>query len=110
MFSPSCKDLESRTNFDKWWIPIETYEHWWDLASPKIQIKLFDELAAEILCFMAVQEKGLPTLTDNKSQQFKQTYFLYTRQQMDIHFSDTKHVVIQGSYGSGKSILALKKL
>ena len=110
LFSPSCKDLESRTNFDKWWIPIETYEHWWDLASPKIQIKLFDELAAEILCFMAVQEKGLPTLTDNKSQQFKQTYFLYTRQQMDIHFSDTKHVVIQGSYGSGKSILALKKL
>ena len=59
---------------------------------------------------MAVQEKGLPTLTDNKSQQFKQTYFLYTRQQMDIHFSNAKHVVIQGYYGSGKSILGLKKL
>ena len=29
---------------------------------------------------------------------------------MDIHFSDAKHVVIQGSYGSGKSLLGLKKL
>ena len=76
----------------------------------KKQKKLFDNLVAEILCFMAVQEKGLPTLTDDKSQQFKQTYFLYTPQQMDIHFSDAKHVIIQGSYGSGKSVLGLKKL
>ena len=59
---------------------------------------------------MAVQEKGLPLLTDDKIQQFKQTYFLYTPQQMNIHFSDAKHVVIQGSYGSGKSLLGLKKL
>ena len=29
---------------------------------------------------------------------------------MDILFSDAKNVVIQGSYGSGKSILGLKKL
>ena len=59
---------------------------------------------------MAVQEKGFPRLTDDKSQQFKQTYFLYTPQQMNIHFSDAKHVAIQGSYGSGKSLLGLKKL
>ena len=29
---------------------------------------------------------------------------------MNINFSDTKHVVIQGSYGSGKSLLGLKML
>ena len=29
---------------------------------------------------------------------------------MNIHFSDAKHVVIQGSYGSGKSLIGLKKL
>ena len=57
-----------------------------------------------------MQEKGLPTLTEDKSLQFKQTYYFYTPQQMDIHFSDAKHVIIQGSYGSGKSILGLKKL
>ena len=110
LFSLSYKDFESPTIFESWWELVETYEDWWDFESQEMQSKLFDDLAAEILCFMAVQEKGLPDLTGNISKQFKQTYFLYTPQQMDIHFSDAKHVVIQGSYGSGKSLLGLKKL
>ena len=111
LFSPSCKDFESSTTFENWCNSIEIYEDWWDLTKGQIkQNKLFDDLAAEILCFMALQKKGLPTLTNDKSKQFKQTYFLYTPQQMEIHFCDAKHVVIQGSYGSGKSILGLKKL
>ena len=110
LFSPSYKLFESHTSFKIWLNCIETYEGWWKLANTKIQNNLFDDLAAEILCFMAVQEKGLPILTDEKRQQFKQTYFLYNPRQMDIHFSDAKHVIIQGSYGSGKSIMGLKKL
>ena len=110
LFSLSYKDFESPTIFENWWELVETYEDWWDFESQEMQSKLFDDLAAEILCFMAVQKKGVPALTDDISQQFKQTYFLYTPQQMDIHFSDAKHVVIQGSYGSGKSLLGLKKL
>ena len=110
MLSPSYEDFESRTSFENWWDPVETYEDWLDFESHEIQSKLFDDLAAEMLCFMAVQEKGLPALKNNKSRQFKQTYFLYTPQQMDIQFSDAKHVVIQGSYGSGKSLFVLKKL
>ena len=111
LFSPSYKDFESGTTFENWCNSIEIYEGWWDLTKEQIkQNKLFDDLAAEILCFMAVQKKGLPTLTNDNSKQFKQTYFLYTPQQMDIHFCDAKHVVVQGSYGSGKSILGLKKL
>ena len=110
LFSPSYKDFESPATFNDWWKPIENYEGWWHLANPKKQNKLFDDLASEILCFMARQERGLPTLTDVKSHQFKQTYFLYTPRQMDVHFSDAKHIIIHGSYGSGKSILGLKKL
>ena len=110
LFSPSFKEFESGISFGTWWVPVENYEGWWNLMNPGKQKRLFNDLAAEILCFMAVQEKGLPILTDDKSQQLKQTYFLYTPQQMNIHFSDAKHVVIQGSYGSGKSLLGLKKL
>ena len=110
LFSPSHEDFESGTSFKNWWIPIENYESWWNFAKTRKQRKLFEDLSAEILSFMAVQQKGLPTLTDDKSQQFKQTYFWYTPQQMNIHFSNAKHVVIQGSYGSGKSLLGLKKL
>lgn len=29
---------------------------------------------------------------------------------MKVHLSDAKHVIIHGSYGSGKSVLGLKKL
>ena len=110
LFSPSYKYFESPTAFKEYWNFIETYEGWWNLANHKQQNNLFDDLAGEILCFMALQENGLPTLTDDKSQQFKQTYFLYTPRQLDVHLSDAKHLLIQGSYGSGKSILGLKKL
>ena len=118
LFSLSYEDFESATAFNARWNVIEVYEDWWNLAdtglsdfvNPEKQHQLFEEMAAEILCFMAVQEKGLPTLTDNKSEQFKQTYFIYTRQQMEIHFSNAKHLIIQGAYGSGKSLLGLKKL
>ena len=118
LFSLSYEDFESATAFNDRWNVIEVYEGWWNLANtgwsdfvnPGKQHKLFEEMAGEILCFMAVQEKGLPPLTDDKSQQLKQTYFIYTPQQMEIHFSNTKHLIIQGSYGSGKSLLGLKKL
>ena len=110
LFSPSDEDFQSPTTFNNWWDVIETYEGWWNLANNGMQNKLFDELAANILCFMALQGKSLPSLTDDKIQQFKQTYFLFTPQQTDIYFSNDKHLVIQGSYGSGKSLLGLKKL
>ena len=118
LFSLSYEDFESATAFNARWNVIEVYEDWWNLAdtglsdfvNPGKQHQLFEEMAAEILCFMAVQEKGLPTLTDDRSLQLKQTYFIYTPQQMEIHFSNAKHLIIQGSYGSGKSLLGLKKL
>ena len=75
LFSLSFKDFESGISFEKWWIPVENNEDWWNLENPGKQKRLFDNLAAEILCFMAVQEKGLPILIDDKSEQFKQTHF-----------------------------------
>ena len=110
LFSPLYELFESSAAFKNWLKLIENYEGWWNLTSPKKQNKLFDELVPEMLCFMALQEKGLPTLTDDRRQQLIQTYFLFTPQQMDVHFSDAKHVIIQGSYGSGKTLLGLKKL
>ena len=103
LFSPPVKDFLLLVISYQLLVPVENYEGWWHLVNPGGQKRWFDDLAAEILCFMAVQKKRLPILTDDKSQQFKQTYFLYTPQQMNTHFSDVKHVVIQESYGSGKS-------
>ena len=110
LFSPSYEDFESLTTFKVFWNNIENYEGWWNFAKGKVQNNVFNDLAAEVLYFMALQKKGLPDVTYDTSQQFKETYFLFTPQQMKICFSDKKHVVIQGSYGSGKSMLGLKKL
>ena len=119
LFSTSHIAFESTDNFLTWWKPIETFHNWWDLdGSQRISIRkddrnesLFDILAAEILGFMAaVMIPTIPSLTKDATQQLRQTYLLYTPQQMNAYFSDNKHVVIQGSYGSGKSILGLKKL
>ena len=107
LFSLSRKGFEFVKD---WQNSIASYEGWWNLENPKKQNKQFKDLAAEILCFMAMQEMGLPTITEDKSLQFNQTYYFYTPRQMDIHFSDAKHVIIQGSYGQGKSMLGLKKL
>ena len=119
LFSTSHIAFESTDNFLTWWKPIETFHNWWDLdGSQRIGIctddrneTLFDILAAEILGFMAAAMiPTIPSLTKDVIQQLRQTYLLYTPQQMNAYFSDNKHVVIQGSYGSGKSILGLKKL
>ena len=126
LFSLSYEDFESPTTFKDLFNIIETCKSWRDLTNPIIQKRLFDNIAAEILCFMSIQRKSLTTLPhgkycahhipylttlpNDKSQQFKQTYLLYTPQQMEVFFSSDKRIIIQGSYGSGKSILGLKKL
>ena len=113
LFSPSFKVFKSLASCIKWWNSVETYTNkWWDLSKPTKTNELFEHLVAEILPFMALQKKhnNLPSITNNICQQFEQTYLLFTPQQMDIYLSDAKHIVIQGSYGSGKSILGLKKL
>ena len=115
LFSPSYKDFESLDTFKDFWNTIENYEDWWNFAKCKVQNKLFNDLAAEVLYFIALKsvygyKKRLPKITDDTSQQFRETYYLFTPQQVKIHFSNAKHVVIKGSYGSGKSLLGLKKL
>ena len=102
--------FKSPIHFNTWWDKIEAYEDWWHLENPVNGCKLFDDVAPQILCFVTLEEKGLPSLTDDVSLQLKQTYFLYTPQQMNLLFSDAKHVIIQGPYGSEKSIVGLKKL
>ena len=115
LFSPSYKDFESLDTFKVFWNTIENYEDWWNFAKCKVQNKLFNDLAAEVLYFIALKsvygyKERLPKITDDTSQQFRETYYLFTPQQVKIHFSNAKHVVIKGAYGSGKSLLGLKKL
>lgn len=109
LLSPSHKVFQSGTLFKAWLRFIAKFV---DFDKPDEDCTLLTDLATEILCFMALQSwnKDLPNLGKKISEQFKQTYLLFTPQQMKVHLSDAKHVIIHGSYGSGKSVLGLKKL
>ena len=52
----------------------------------------------------------LPTFTENPKEQMNHVSIILTPAQKSILYSDDKHLVIQGPYGSGKSIIARKKL
>ena len=109
LLSPSHKVFESLNACQDW---LKYFEKFVDLEKPKENNTLLNDIAGEILCFMAVQplRKALPNLTTKISEQLKQTYLLLTPQQMKLHISDAKHIIIQGSYGTGKSVLGVKKL
>ena len=52
----------------------------------------------------------LPTFTKVSNEQMKHILLMLTPEQKRILYSGDKHVLIQGPYGSGKSIIAHKKL
>ena len=52
---------------------------------------------------------SLPSLTDNPARQMEETTILLTLEQLRIVNSTNKHLMIKGCYGSGKSLVALKK-
>ena len=109
LLSPSHKVFKSLTDCKEW---LKYFEKFADFEIPREGNTLLNDLAGQILCFMAVQpwRKVLPNLTKNISEQLKQTYLLLTPQQMKLHISDDRHIIIQGSYGTGKSVLGVKKI
>ena len=53
---------------------------------------------------------NLPTFTNVPNEQMKHLLLILTPAQKKIIYSCDKHLIIQGPYGSGKSIIARKKL
>ena len=102
--------FQSLSNFDEWLESIGNHGNWKDSNPSENGSELFINLAAEILCFMAHMGKEIPKPTKEERKQFEQTYLLYTPQKINALLTDRKHIIIQGSYGSGKSILGLRKL
>ena len=53
--------------------------------------------------------ENIPTFTNDADEQMKHVLMLLTCKQKDIIHSDEKHLIIRGPYGSGKSVVALRK-
>ena len=112
----SMNSLDSSDSFQKWLDKKECHFET-DYNPTNDKINFSDKFSAKILGFLASFQFSkeyhfhctLPSLTENPETQMDETTILLTLEQLKIVNSPNKHLMIQGCYGSGKSLIALKK-
>ena len=78
--------------------------------------KVFQGVGGKILGYLAhlqfemLEEPVLPVTENNASGNIEQAELLLDRYQMEIAYSDEKRILLRGAYGTGKTVVALKKL
>ena len=115
-------DEESKcTDCRSYLIPREEIEHidlfttWYEQKSVDFDVRFavyFDEnktneiLAKIISCMGATKVHDLlPAFTTEEEKQMEEALLLLTPEQIDILYSEEKHIIVNGPYGSGKSII-----
>ena len=78
--------------------------------------KVFEAVGSKILGYLAhiqfqmLEEPVLPVLEKSPSGNIEQAKLLLDRYQMEIAYSDEKRILLHGNHGTGKTVVALKKL
>ena len=79
-------------------------------------VTLFEAVASKIVGYLAhlqfkiLEQPVLPVLEKDPVGNIKQAELLLDRYQMEIAYSDEKRILLTGNYGTGKTVVALKKL
>ena len=82
----------------------------------KNKANVFEAVASKILGYLShlqfatLQEPVLPLTEQDATDNIKQAELLLNRYQMEIAYSDDKRVWLEGNYGTGKTVVVLKKL
>ena len=77
---------------------------------------VFQAVASKILGYLShlqftmLQEPVLPVTEKDAADNIKQAELLLNCYQMEIAYSDDKRIWLEGNYGTGKTVVALKKL
>ena len=80
------------------------------------EANVFQAVASKILGYLShlqfatLQEPVLPIIEQDTTDNIIQAELLLDRYQMEIAYSDDKRVWLEGDYGTGKTVVALKKL
>ena len=110
----SPEEFKDLPTFEKWWKEREIYFEKVSLKS--ITPDFIKNFSAKITGTMAatfIYGRYIPTLTDKSDEQMTNVTVLLTREQMEIVYSQDKHIIIRGGFGCGKTIIAaamLKKI
>ena len=111
---------------------VETFNWFWETVFSKIKYKdfsmcvtrcarkdkvnVFEAVASKILGYLShlqfamLEEPILPVPKQDATDNIKQAELLLDRYQMEIVYSDDKRIWLEGNYGTGKTVVALKKL
>ena len=82
----------------------------------KKKTNVFQAVASQILGylshlqFVTLREPVLPVTEQDATDNIKQAELLLNCYQMEIAYSDDKRIWLEGNYGTGKTVVALKKL
>ena len=80
------------------------------------KVDLFEAVASKIIGYLAhfqfliLEKPILPIKKNSPTGDIKQAELLLDRYQMEIAYSTDKRVWLEGNYGTGKTVVALKKL
>ena len=127
-----CKDCNNFIFSFEIFNSVETFERFWksffsvkkikDLAMhiarniKKEQENVFQAIGSKILGYLShlqfatLQEPILPVPEQDATDNIKQAELLLNCYQMEIAYSDDKRIWLEGNYGTGKTVVALKKL
>ena len=121
-FVVSSKIFDSVPDFDNFWKKFVSQNIFQKFAlklepSEKCnKTTLFEVVASKIVGFLAhlqfiiSDEPVLPVTEKDPVGNIKQAELLLGKYQMEIAYSDEKRILLTGDYGTGKTIVALKKL
>ena len=121
-FIVSSKVFESSHDFDNFWEKLVNEKNFKVLASNLEAIEKsnkanwFEAVASKMIGYLAhlqlnITEKPILPLPEKKpAGNIKQAELLLDKYQMEIAYSDEKRVLVIGNYGTGKTVVALKKL
>ena len=109
-FIVSGKQIQSYGSFKDLWDKISSrfkIENTGDVDKNKVKIVL-----TKFIGFLAAAQffDHIPTFTDSSKEQMEHILVILTPTQKRILDCNDKHVLIKGPYGSGKSIIACKKM
>ena len=121
-FIVSSKVFESSRNFDNFWEKLVNEKKFKVFSSDLVALEKsnkanwFEAVASKIIGYLAhlqlnSTEKPVLLLPEKEpAGNIKQAELLLDKCQMEIAYSDEKRVLLFGNYGTGKTVVALKKL
>ena len=103
---------------------LPTFENWYENKATYFEKESVQNISANFIKVFVAKITGavaatfiygeyMPTMTVNSNEKMENLSVLLTRQQMDILYSQHKHIIIKGGFGCGKTIIAaamLKKI